>query len=134
MSFEPTHLLGYESGGRMVIKPVRKSHQELFTEEEWYAHSLSDWTFVGGEILYFGQPYCRGPKGPRRVWLRKIAEPPLPLAAVIEALRGGPRHADALAVGLGVDRAIIDRSLNKLLLARKVRRVGPRYRLDPLGF
>lgn len=95
----------------MREKLVYREHENLYDEEEWLDHAPSDWTVIGGELCYWGQPW-NGPG--RKARLRPIPEPPLPLDRVLGAIVRGLRTAQSVAASLGIEEAVAARALEKL--------------------
>ena len=64
--FVYTHWLSYQSGQKLVRKPVRqvdtrpRGTANLYTAKEWLRCATPDWTRDGREVLYLGEDYSAG--------------------------------------------------------------------------
>lgn len=117
--YNPTHVLTYETGGKLRPIYVWRIGDDLVTVDEWIAHAVPDWTVDLGEILYCGEPYG---VGGRVVTLRKIPPPRLPYELVLGAMLRGLRTVDAIALAVRKDGSAVQQALDALIGVGKARR------------
>lgn len=97
--FSATHVLAYEKDGKMVEELVRLDGASLYTESEWLAHAVSDWTFEDdGRLYYCGIDYAEEGGA---CTLRPTGKSRLPLDTVLLCVQHGQRSVLDIARVLG---------------------------------